>query len=234
MAGIKDATNPSNLAGYVPATASPQASLPPVSGLEPTLNTMLRCPLPPIFQAAPDSLRQFYQGGKVPQNRLLSAVTSTISSGGGGGNAQSATVSITQSGGVVPPPATIVAKQATITTTVLGPGQQFVGTLPNIGRTYQLLTVASSIAARIQVYGTAIAQTADLSRALDQPPPAGTAQNIITDIALDTAPLNWSFQNRVGANGDNPQVPSAYMTITNLSGAALPITVTLQYVPIES
>lgn len=234
MASLRDATNSSNLAGYVPVTASPQASLPPVQGLEPTLNTMIRCPLPPIFQSNPDSLRQYYQGGKVPQNRLLSAVTATISSGGGSGNAEVANVSVSQSTNVVPPPAVIVAKQAVITTTVLGPGAQFVGTLPNIGRTYQLISVASSVAARVQVYGTALSQTADLSRALDQPPAAGSTQNIITDVALDSLPFSWTFQDRVGNNGDVPQNPTSYMTITNLSAAAVAITVTLNYVPIEN
>jgi hypothetical protein len=234
MPSIKDATTSSNLAGYVPVTASPQASLPPVQGLEPTLNTMIRCPLPPIFQSNPDNLRQYYQGGKVPQNRLLSAVTTTISSSGGSGNAEVANVSVSQSGGVVPPPAVIVAKQAVITTSVMGPGAQFIGTLPNIGRTYQLLSVTSNTAARVQIYGTSFAQTADLSRALDQPPAAGSTQNIVTDIALDTAPFSWAFQDRVGANGENPQTPASYMTITNLSAAAVAITVTLNYVPIEN
>jgi hypothetical protein len=194
---------------------------------------MIRCPLPPIFQASPDSLRQFYQGGKVPQTRLLSAVTQSIS-GGGSNNGGSVTTAVVTSGGSVPGPAPIVEKQAVIKTTVLGPGAQFIGTLPDIGRTFQLLTLSSNIAARVQIYGTAFAQTADLSRALDQPPPAGTTQGIITDIALDTIPMNWNFQNRVGANGDVPQNPIAYMTITNLSGAATVITVTLQYTPLES
>lgn len=234
MPSLKDATSTST-AGYIPVTASPQASLPPAIGLEPTLNTMIRCPLPPIFQASPDSLRQFYQGGKIPQTRLLSAVTTTINSGNSsGGSATVVTSVISGGGGVVPPPAPIVEKQAVITTTVLGPGAQFVGTLPNIGRSFQLLTVAANVAARIQIYGTKFAQTADLSRAIDTAPPAGTTQGIVTDVALDNAPFQWNFQDRVGANGDVPQNPVAYMTITNLSGAAVPITVTLQYVPIET
>lgn len=234
MANLRDATNSTNLAGYVPATASPQASLPPAIGLEPTLNTMIRCPLPPIFQSNPDNLRQYYQGGKVPQNRLLSAVTATISSGGGGGNAQVANVSVSQSGGVIPPPTPILAKQVTVTTPVMGPGTQFIGTLPNIGRTYQLLTVSSNVASRVQIYGTALSQTLDLSRPLDTPPAAGTTQNIVTDVAMDQSPFTWSFQDRVGSNADNPQVPTGYITITNLSGAAIPLVVTINFVPLEN
>jgi len=232
MPPLKDATSTST-AGYVPVTASPQASVPPISDLQPTLNTMLRCALPPVFQAAPDSLRQFYQGGKIPQFRLLSAVTTTISGGSTGGSAQVVNSVVAASGGTVPSAPTLVEKQAVITTTVLGPGAQFVGTLPNIGHSFQLLTVASNVAARVQIYGTKFAQTADLSRGLDQAPPAGTTQSIVTDIALDTAPMKWNFQDRIGANGDVPQTTNAYCTITNLSASATTITVTLQYVPLE-
>ena len=32
--------------------------------------SMMRCSLPPII-AAPDSVRQFYRGGAIPQSRLL-------------------------------------------------------------------------------------------------------------------------------------------------------------------
>lgn len=230
MPSLQDSVG-QDLSGYVPVKASPQASLPPTQGLEPTINTMIRCPLPPIFQASPDSLRQFYQGGKVPQTRLLSPVTQTISSGGGGGNAIVTTAVI--QGGSNPPPTPVVQKQAVITTTVLGPGQQFITTLTNISRSFQLLNVTSSVAARIEIYGTSASQLADVSRPLDTAPPAGTAQGIVTDVALDLIPFAWDYQNRIGANGDIPQQPQAYVTITNISGAAVPVTVTIQYVPIE-
>lgn len=233
MPTIAEATN-RNLAGYTPAQrpASPEASLPPAMGLEPVMSTMMRCPLPPIFQAAPDSLRQFYQGGKVPQNRFLSPVVNGIAGGSSGGNAVVTTVN--QSGsGTNPPPVQTVAKNVAITTTVLGPGAVFQGTLA-VSRSYQLLSVQSSVPARVELYGTNFQQIADLSRALDTAPPAGSTQGIVTDVALDTAPLSWSFQNRVGANGDSPQAPNAYITITNLSGAAVAVTVNITYVPIEA
>jgi hypothetical protein len=86
----------------------------------------------------------------------------------------------------------------------------------------------------VELYGTNFQQISDLSRALDTAPPAGSTQGIVTDVALDTAPLSWSFQNRVGANGDNPQVPNAYITVTNIGSAAVAITVSITYVPIEA
>lgn len=235
MPSLQDAIS-FDRSGYVAATAAPTSSLPSPVGLEPTLNTMIRCPLPPIFQAEPDSLRQFYQGGKIPQTRLLSAVTNGINGGGGSGNAVVSTSIVTQTGGggVVPPPPQVLAQSATVTTTVLGPGQQFVGALNTASESFQLLGVSSSVPARITIYGTSFAQTSDLYRGLDQPPPAGSTQNIITDIVLDTAPLQWTFQNRVGSNGDTPQQPQAYITITNLSGAAVPLSVTVIFIPLES
>ena len=36
-----------------------------------TFNSFMRCPLPPIWQANPDSIRQFYVSGRVPQNRIF-------------------------------------------------------------------------------------------------------------------------------------------------------------------
>jgi len=42
------------------------------TGLEPGMNTTIRCTLPPIFAAA-DNLRQFYSGGATPQFRVLPA-----------------------------------------------------------------------------------------------------------------------------------------------------------------
>lgn len=233
MPSLSQAIN-TDRSGYVPVTASPQASLPPAADLQPTSNPMIRCPLPPIFEAQPDSLRQFYVGGQVPQTRLLSAVTTAIGGGGSGGNAVVTTTVITPSGGVVPPPPPIVAQSTAITTTVLAPNQQFVGTLNAVSLSFQLLNITSNVPARITIYGTAFAQTGDLSRGVDQPPPAGTTQGIITDIVLDTAPLSWQFQDRIGSNGEVPQKPEAFVTITNLSGAAVPVTITLQFVPLES
>jgi hypothetical protein len=84
------------------------------------------------------------------------------------------------------------------------------------------------------MYGTALAQSADSSRALDISPPAGTGQNIICDIVLDTAPYLWNFQNREGANGDNPVSSTIYLTVTNLDAITDIITLSLSYIPIVS
>ncbi len=73
MPSVKEATG-QDLSGYTPVTPSPQASLPPTQNLQPVLNTVIRCPLPPVFQSNPDSLRQFYSGGAVPQFRIFGLI----------------------------------------------------------------------------------------------------------------------------------------------------------------
>ena len=42
---------------------------------QPGLNSYLRCPIPPVWNATPDSLRQFYQNSVVPQTRLFNPPT---------------------------------------------------------------------------------------------------------------------------------------------------------------
>jgi hypothetical protein len=65
-----------DLDGYTPI-APVSGSPVPAQGtsspntVEPGLNPFLRCPIPPIWQSSPDSLRQFYQNNVVPQTRLF-------------------------------------------------------------------------------------------------------------------------------------------------------------------
>lgn len=236
MPSVSDAIA-SDTSGYTPTSdTSSQVSGVPGSDLQPTYNTMMRCPLPPIFAATPDSLRQFYVGGKVPQTRLLSVPTGNSTSGGGaGGNSVSDVGFVTNNsstvinnGGTSP-----LGQQAVLVSATLNPGDRFTGVV-NIAKCFQLLGLNASSPARVQIYGTVAARSSDLYRGIDQPLPAGTVQNVVCDIVLDTSPCQWSFQNRCGVNGDSPQNPLAYMTITNIGSATTPITVNIQYVPVES
>jgi hypothetical protein len=191
---------------------------------------MIRCPLPPIA-ANPDSLRQFYRGGQTPQMRLLPPPA--LTTGTGGGTVIQNTTVVTSSSSSSSSSSAIVAVPTSITTAVLNPGQQFAGAL-TLSRSFQLLALTSNVAARVRLYGTASAQTQDSGRALDVAPSPGTTQNLITDVALDTAPFQWTFQNRIGANGDSPQKQTVYLTVTNLSGSSVAITLSLIYVPLEA
>lgn len=196
--------------------------------LQPGYSSTMRCPLPPPLSQQPDSQRQFFTGGVIAQTRLYNPpatsnsvtsnttnVATTASSSGGGSG----------SGGSVP---ILKAQQTALNTSSLPPNGRFVGSF-TLSKAFQLLSLSTSRAARIQLYGTANAQSIDAYRGLDIAPPAGTTQNIISDIALDTAPFQWTYQDRVGANGNNPQTATIYVTVTNLSSSTGPITVTISY-----
>jgi hypothetical protein len=242
MPSISDAIkSASNLeaSGYVGSDPVNNAGSPPVSNnYDPGRNAMIRCPVPSLWQDSSDSQRQFFMDGAVPQNRIMTpnptapngslgtaapsggGNTGIIITGGGGGGGS------TSSG-------TLAAVQAVVTTQVLPPGAKFAGNIA-VTKSFQLLSIAVSSPARVQFYGTASAQSADMGRGLDVPPPAGVMQNIIADVVLDTSPLLWSFQNRMGANADQPQQSVMYVTITNLDAISDPVTLTLQYVPLEN
>lgn len=205
----------------------------PSSNQQPGLSPFLRCPLPPVWTSSPDSLRQFYQGGTYPQIRLFNpsnnnlaninvSETSTNTSGGGGGGG---------GGGGTTPSSSIKALQASITTPSISPNATFVSSI-GLSKSFQLLNLSASNACRVQLYGTSLAQSSDSYRGLDVAPPAGSFQNIICDIVLDTSPYQWTFQDRVGANGDSPQKSSIYITVTNLTSASAAIGFTITYGPI--
>ena len=233
MPSLRDATNVDlDQAGYAPvASPAGAAGAPPSVDQQPGFNPFMRCPLPPIWQASPDSLRQFYTNAIVPQTRIFNP-TSTLVSGSSGTVSTSSAVS-TSSSSSTTTNATIKSASASITTPSLAPGGQFLHPII-LSKSFQLLTVNVNGAARIQLYGNATAQNIDRSRGLDIPPPAGTMQNIIADVILDTAPFSWAFQDRVGANNDTPQGNTAYITVTNVGAASGPFTVTLVYVPLEN
>lgn len=199
-------------------------------GLEPVLNSMIRCPLPPI-QATPDSLRQFYTGSQVPQSRLLPPASNVVGSTNGSGTVVQNTTVI-QSGSSSSSSTTLKAVQNSLITPVLIPGGIFTGSIL-LAKSFQLLSITTNFATRVELYGTANAQSLDVGRAIDTAPSAGVFQNIISDVALDTIPYQWPYQNRIGANGDNPQKAVLYVTVTNIDTVATAITVTFSFVGLE-
>jgi hypothetical protein len=217
--------------GYVPVAVPGAAGAPPNTNQQVTYPTFQRCPLPPIWTSPPDSLRYYYTNSIVPQTRLFNANNISTQTGGVTNNYVTSSTSSGSSSSTST--ATIKAVQASTTTTAVAPNSQFVGTIL-MSKSFQLLMVTTSAAARVQLYGTLFAQSSDLARSLDAAVPAETTQNIITDVALDTSPFQWSWQDRVGANADTPQTSNIYLTVTNLGVAVVPITVTITYVPLEN
>lgn len=221
-----------DLSRYVPVE-KPQNQVPlPSNSREPGYNSYIRCPLPPIWQTTPDSLRQYYQNNVVPQNRLFNPnpvvtgsgnittiVNSNSGSSAGGGGASSL--------------ATLAISNTSVRTPSIIAGSKYSGSF-TLSKAFELLNISASSPCRIQLYGTQSAQSADSYRGLDISPPAGTGQNIICDIVLDTVPYLWNFQNREGANSDNPVSSTIYITVTNLDAVTDVITLTFSYIPIVS
>lgn len=192
-----------------------------------------RCPLPPSSNSA-DSLRQFSQGGLVPVFRtqtppsnLLSGNISTTSTSTvvvTGGESGSGSTSVTNN-----PP---LAMNASVTTPALTPGQVYLATI-TLAKAFLPIAVTVSAAARVELYGTSIAQTLDQSRG-PTTPPANTIQGLISDVTLVPPQLTWYYVNTVGTNQNSTQTTTIYITITNNGTAVTAITASILFVPAES
>lgn len=228
----------SDLSAYSPTSSAlvtyGTGAAPPSVDLQPGRSSVMRCPLPPVWQASPDALRQFYINGTVPQNRLMTPAAVPVSTSSGTSSSASSLVIVNGGGGGGGSSTSpITAQQVSVTSPALAPGAKFVGSM-SLSKSFQLLNLSVSSPCRVQLYGTANSQTQDINRGLDIAPAAGTVQNIICDIALDTAPYQWIFQNRVGANTDTPQAGVVYVTLTNLGNTGSTATMTFAYVPLET
>ena len=239
MPSISDAiTAASNLvaSGYSPSGQGLHPSPPPVgASLEPGRSHFLRCPLPALWNSTPDSQRQAYRGAVIPQFRVMLPQQSQAGGSAAGSSGTTAASGGSSGGGSGggSGPTQPTAQSVSTTSGSLNPNQSFVSSV-QVAKSFALLGVTTSAPARVQLYGTQAAQTSDAYRGLDVPPPAGTLQGLICDVALDTAPFNWTFQDRVGANCDSPQTPTIYLTLTNIGSASGSISVTLLFVPLES
>jgi hypothetical protein len=233
MATLREALT-TDLSSYEPVDLSKDFGLPAMREGQPTKNPFLRCPMPPVA-VTPDSLRQYYVGGQVPQFRILTPNSQNNSSVGSSGGTviTGGSVTTTPAAGTTTTPATISATSLSFTTPTINSGDSYQAIVA-MSKSFQLLQLTATDTCRVEVYGNGTAQNNDAARGLDMPPLPGTQQDLITDVVLDTVPLKWTFQNRVGANSDSPQQSLIYITVTNLDVSSASITVTLFYVPIET
>jgi|SRR5271166_1569932 len=207
------------------------AQKPPAAQSDSRLNSLLkspyaRCPLPPSNNSA-DSLRQWGQGSDVPKFRTQ---TPPSNNGNGGGKSNTTVVSSSSSTGGVTPATLPTIQNASVTTSVLSPSQTWTGSV-QMAKGFMVLRVTGSAFCRVELYGTKIGQTLDLSRPVTQGP-SNTTIGLIMDVALLTS-KSWQVLDCVGANADSPQSSTVYITVTNLSTGAGTITVSLQFVPEE-
>lgn len=230
MPSLQD-TLKKRIEGYAPVSGTPSRPTPPIEVGQQNKNNVnptLRCPLPP-FSAGPDSLRQFNENGQTPTFRVIPLPVST----GFGGSTTINTTTETSSGSSGGTTSTLTAKTVTYTSPLLSAGA-VAFTVLTLAKSYQLIAVSVSSPAELRLYGAASSQAADAGRGLDSPVPAEVLNNMVTDIALDTVPYAWTWQNSLGVNTNNPQTTAAYLSIFNIGLSAARITVTLAYLPLES
>jgi hypothetical protein len=220
--------------GYQPVDkgATPTGSNPPTTDKAPGLNVFLRCPIPPVWNTSSDSLRQFYHNHEVPQVRLFNPPSENGRGGGTTINNYN-TTGTASSGGSSSSVTTLAITQTSYNSPSLGPNASYSGSF-TMSKAFQLMTLSASTPCRVRLYGNATAQSNDAYRGIDVAPPAGTMQGIICDVMLDTSPLIWQFQDRIGSNSDTPNTSTVYITVTNTDVITESVRVTFQYVPIVS
>jgi hypothetical protein len=100
-------------------------------------------------------------------------------------------------------------------------------------RVYNLYKVYSSHAAWIRFYTNAAARTTDSSRTqgTDPTPDVGIITEVITSAAGQTVTLAPAV---LGFNDENPVTTAIPIAVTNLSGSAVAITVTITLVQTEA
>lgn len=235
MPSLEEATKPvpPQYQRVEPRSASaPIPFVPTKASLEPVFSSLLRCPLPPVA-ITPDSLRQFYRGGTVPQHRILTPVPSSAGTGGG-----TVTKNTFVQGGSSTSTFTNPAQNASVSTPILNPGGSF-QTSVNVSKVLSLTKITASVPARVELYATAAAQSSDFGRpafisGVINPPTAGTEHEVIADLYLDTV-LDWAMSPMaVGANDDFPQTTVLYVTVTNIGATSTSITASFTYTRLQT
>lgn len=231
MATLEQATSvdTSKMTRIEPPTR-PAFPVVPDAEQQPGLSMFLRCPMPPI-SVTPDTLRQFYRGGQIPQHRVVTPLTQIGGSSSSSGGSSTTVISTGSSGSsdTDTDDDSVSPTITSITTPTITLGTSYLGTIP-IDLSFDVLQVSVDNACRVRLYSTAAAQAADQFRDNNTLPTAGTQHGIIFDLYLDTADkFNWLMSPVApGANGDSPQSSTLYITVDPIS-TSTGITVTILY-----
>lgn len=200
-------------------------SLPVVD--EPSEMMFMRSPLPPI-SATPDSLRQFGIPG-IPQMRIIppaanggatSSIGTVVERGGSTASSSGSSTVITTSS----------IQNASVTTTTLSQGISAQAAVP-MSTVFALLRVSVNNPARVRLYSTKAAQTADVNRDTATPVTIGSESGIIADLLLlGNTELTWTCSPAIlGFNDDDPRVSTIYVTVTNPNPSSTTFTVAFTY-----
>ena len=227
MPSLKDVLVKGMPDGYSPVEdSSPAAQAIPVA----PARQNLRCPLP-ASQADPDVLRASEVGPNIPSYRIMplrpqTATSTTVDVASG-----SSSSSGSSSGGSS---TTLTSKSVSVAINNLA-GNSVILTNVTMAKSFHVVSIASSAACCVRLYGSGSAQATDSARPVDAPVPAELTQNIIIDVVFDTSPFLWGTQNIMGVNQNSPQNTSMFLSIVNPSPTPISgLTVTITFVPLES
>jgi hypothetical protein len=124
---------------------------------------------------------------------------------------------------------------ASMTTPVLNQNQSYAGTI-TLAKSYVILTVAVTNAARVRVYSTQNAMSRDLGRLSTSPVILGLENEIVGEwLLLQQSEFVWSCSPApVGYNADQPASTTAYVSVSNPNPSSNTIQVSLTYVSLEN
>lgn len=118
---------------------------------------------------------------------------------------------------------------ATATTTSLAAGASTTATSIILSRIYRLLSITTDRPARIRLYGTVAAQTADLNRVIGSDPAPGA--DVMFDYVTATGALTAVMSPLVdGSNMETIPTNIIAMTVQNLDSITSTVTVTFTYI----
>ena len=192
-------------------------------------NPFIRCPLPP-FNATSDTLRQFNESGKVPTRRVI-PLPAQVGAGGSTTIVQNTSVT-SSSGGGSSSGTSLLVKTVTLEVGTLLPGDTLVTSVV-ASKIAVLMILGSSDLCEVRVYGDPNSQAADITRAIDSAPAFEVTQGLVTDIVLDSNPLQFNWQNRIFVNQDSPQTNNLYITVLNSTDVSITPSITITYLVLE-
>jgi len=212
------------------------------------LAQILNKPTIPSAYTLPTSSTSVLGGVKIDGSTITITASGIISATPGGYTLPTATSSVL--GGIKIGAGLSIDGNGVVTVTASGVGgglvsrQALAGTTSSINnnattelniigyKAYTLLNIQTTAAAWVRVYTDDVSRDADVTRSEGQDPVAGSG--VITEVRTTGAQTVLISPGVIGFNNDAVPTTNIYLSVTNRSGSATPITVTLTAIRLEA